>query len=225
MHNNDHDRDGAGDDSGHGPGNRPGDNDGDGNGDSTSNGDGDGDGHTDSAAGAPDPRPRPLEESADDDEAADTTAIEESLIEESLHHALSNLEQILERHEGDGLGDGSGERVADEALIDGGEEQYVIPLLDEVVIASPSGYTPPPEASANQPFIDADDEPALRKRLAERLASEIEIITQDLIEAALETAREEIRVQVRNHLDIMLPEIVEELHQLRRRPNGNPEQY
>jgi hypothetical protein len=219
MHNKDHGLDGAGDDASHGPGNGPDDNDGQAN--------GSGDQYADSAAGAPDPRQQPPEESADDNEAADTTAIEESLIEESLHHALSNLEQILERHEGDGLGDGlgdgSGERVADEALIDGGEEQYVIPLLDEVVIASPSGYTPPPAASVNQPFIDADDEPALRKRLAERLASEIEIITQDRIEAALETAREEIRVQVRNHLDIMLPEIVEELHQLRRRPNGNPD--
>jgi hypothetical protein len=211
MHNNDHDLDAAGDDSSHGPGNGPDDNDGHAN--------GDGDEHTDSTAGAPDPRRQPLEESADDNEAAHTTAIEESLIEESLHHALSNLEQILERHEGDS----PGERVADQALIDGGEEQFVIPLLDEVVIASPSGYTPPPAASVNQPFIDADDEPALRKRLAERLASEIEIITQDRIEAALETAREEIRVQVRNHLDIMLPEIVEELHQLRRRPNGNPD--
>jgi hypothetical protein len=215
MHNNDHGRDGAGDDSGHRPDN------------------GEGDEHTDSAARAPNPRPQPPEESAGDDEAAHASAIEESLIEESLHHALNNLEQILERHEGpgdgsgDGLGDGSGdglgERVADEALSNGGEEQYVIPLLDDVVIASPSGYTAPPAASVNQPFIDADDEPALRKRLAERLASEIEIITQDRIEAALETAREEIRVQVRNHLDIMLPEIVEELHQLRRRPNGNPD--
>ena len=223
MHNNDHGRDGAG----HGPGNGRDDSDGNGNANVDGDGNGDGDGHADSAAGAPNPRPQRLEESAADDEAADTTAIEESLIEESLHHALSNLEQILERHEdpaGDSLGDGSGERVADQAHIDGGEEQYVIPLLDDVVIASPSGYTPPPAARVNQPFIDADDEPALRKRLAERLASEIEIITQDRIEAALETAREEIRVQVRNHLDIMLPEIVEELHQLRRRPHGNPEQ-
>ena len=151
-----------------------------------------------------------------------------------LHDALSDLEQILNRHESPGEFPHDGERVeaaahervAHNATTDDAEEQYIIPLLDEVVIAGPDSFTLQPAVSEDPLVIDDHDdhdEPALRKRLAERLASEIEIIMQDRIEAALETAREEIRDQVRNHLDIILPEIVEELNQLRRRPSANPE--
>ena len=189
--------------------------------------------HTDDVTDTQSAQGHPLDPSPGEDATANEALTEETLIEESLHHALSDLEQILERHEGPGqvpgqdADDDTGERATDAGLYDDGEEQqYVIPLLDEVVIAGPDGYTPQAEAGGvKQSFPDDDDdEPALRKRLAERLASEVEIITQDRIEAALETAREEIRVQVRNHLDIILPEIVEELNQLRRRPNGNPQQ-
>ncbi len=160
-------------------------------------------------------------------------------VEESLSDALSDLEQILQRHEGTDPGTGSrddagtgmadkrrhhsGARSDNTTTDDKDTEQYVIPLLDDVVIPGTEGHAPPPLAStAEAPLIEVeDDEPALRRRLAERLASEIDIITQHCMEAALETARAEIRVQVRNHLDIILPEIVEELNQLRRRSNDD----
>lgn len=168
---------------------------------------------------------------------------EESLIEESLHHALSDLEQILERHQGPGenAGESAGRSIAKdagknvdeglaghsagEAIIDEETDQYVIPLLEEVVIPGTEGHAIVPAPAPTQSLSDAhtndDDEAALRRRLAERLASEIDIIAQDRIEAAMETARAEIRDQIRNHLDIILPEVAEELNQLRRRLKTN----
>lgn len=164
-----------------------------------------------------------------DSQAADsqaTTVRKESMIDETLHHALSDLEQILEQRQGTAEPENAEQRTG-EALVDEDTDQYTIPLLDEVVRpgTEPQVSLPPVSATQPQAVLDSashdelhdDSEPALRRRLAERLASEIEIITQDRIEAALEKAHEEIRAQVRNHLDIILPEVVEELSQARRR--------
>ena len=138
-------------------------------------------------------------------------------IEESLNEALSDLEQMLDR-----------QRPEPEATEPAGEpvpedgDQYTIPLLDDVVIPGVEIPAPAPTQAlaADISPTDFDDEPAVRRRLAERLASEVEVIVQDRVESALESAREEIREQVRNHIDIILPEIVEELIQLRRRGGG-----
>ena len=181
-------------------------------------------------------RRQPLADDAPaDDHSASRAASEESIIDETLHHALSDLEQMLERHEssGEAAVHARDDQVADEVSIEKSTQQYIIPLLDEVVRPGSEVHASPSSSSANEPRIDHDaetadenndnSEPAVRRRLAERLASEIEIITQDRIEAALEKAREEIRVQVRNHLDIILPEVVEELSQVRRHRNSDPE--
>ena len=98
------------------------------------------------------------------------------------------------------------------------DDAYRIPLLDEVVIpgkAMPAARTAA-SAYAEHPELP-DDEPALRRRLATRLASEIDVIVQDRIEAAMESARSQIIEQVRNHIDIMLPEIVDEFMRIDRR--------
>ena len=129
-------------------------------------------------------------------------------IEESLNEALSDLERMLQRHRAE---------PEEEPAPPVDDEQYSIPLLDEVVVPGVPVASATSPAPAPQPALPEDDEPALRRRIAERLASEVEVIVQDRIEAALETAREEIRDQVRNHMDIILPEIVEELTQARRR--------
>ncbi len=63
------------------------------------------------------------------------------------------------------------------------------------------------------------DEAALRRRLADRLASEVEVIVQACLEVAVNNACDEIRVQVRNHLDIILPEIVDDMLQHRQNRN------
>ncbi|MFT5446080.1 MAG: hypothetical protein ACI9DC_001242 [Gammaproteobacteria bacterium] len=155
---------------------------------------------------------------------------EESMIDETLHHALSDLEQILEQRQGAADAEDAEQRTG-EALVDEDIDHYTIPLLNEVVRpgTEPQVSLPPVSATPPQVALDSqshdelhdDSEPALRRRFAERLASEIEIITQDRIEAALEKAHEEIRAQVRNHLDIILPEVVEELNQARRRRDGD----
>lgn len=172
----------------------------------------------------------PRANNADDAGSPIAAGREESMIDETLHHALNDLEQILERRQGATAAKDTGQHTG-EALINEDSDQYSIPLLDEVVRPGTEPQVSLPPVSAAQPQaivasqrhdeLDGDSEPALRRRLAERLASEIEIITQDRIEAALEKAHEEIRAQVRNHLDIILPEVVEELSQARRRRDGN----
>ena len=131
-------------------------------------------------------------------------------IEASLNDALSDLERMLEQQ-------GTEPPEPEDAP---GEEQYTIPLLDEVVIPGP-GVEPQVAAPIIAHDADADafddDEPALRRRLAERLASEIEVIVYDRVERAIEQAKDDLREQVRNHLDIILPEIVEEILQQRQR--------
>ena len=131
-------------------------------------------------------------------------------IEASLNDALSDLERMLEQQ-------GPEPREIEKTP---GEEQYTIPLLDEVVIPGP-GVEPQVAARIVAHDADADafddDEPALRRRLAERLASEIEVIVYDRVERAIEQAKDDLREQVRNHLDIILPEIVEEILQQRQR--------
>lgn len=132
-------------------------------------------------------------------------------IEESLHEALNDLEQMLERHEGP-------REERQHATLDDNDERDSIPLLDEVVIpgtAMPASRQP--ASGLGEDMEPIDDEPALRRRLATRLASEIEVIVQDRMEAAVEAASAQITQQVRNHIDIMLPEIVEEFMRIKRR--------
>jgi hypothetical protein len=145
----------------------------------------------------------------------------EDAIEESLQSALSDLERMLNRHEGGGSAAG-GKPVATSPLDEDGE-QYTIPLLDEVVIPgepAAADAIAPAHPAPDEPFYD-ESEPALRARIAARLASEVDVIMQDRIEEALERAREDISRRVRDHMDIILPEIVEELMQVRRRDDGN----
>lgn len=138
-------------------------------------------------------------------------------VEASLNDALSDLERMLERHE-----DG-GKAEATAASPGPDPEPFNIPLLDEVVIPGPGIG----EIAAGtllgaeiDPGLDVLDEAARRRKLATRLASEIEVIVQDRLEEAMERARKEIQEQVRNHMDIILPEIVEEILQHRLRDDG-----
>jgi hypothetical protein len=122
-------------------------------------------------------------------------------------------------------------------------EQYTIPLLNDVVIPgidipTQAGHFDPdaedsePElldheammaqltgsaTQAKQPTFDSSelDEDSHRRRMAERLANEIEVIVQARMEEAIQNAIPEIREQVRNHLDIILPEIVDDMLQHR----------
>lgn len=136
-----------------------------------------------------------------------------SAAEESLSEALNGLEQILE-HRQRGPREATEPVPEPEAAADG---QYTIPLLHDVVV--PGADLPEPEPSGREqrqaPASEMEETEAYR-RLAERLANEIEVIVQARVEAAVQKAAEDIRDQVRNHLEIMLPEIIEDLKVLGR---------
>ena len=140
-----------------------------------------------------------------------------SAAEESLSDALNGLEQILENRQGaPSTATGS---IESQQIPANEGSQYTIPLLHDVVLpgggdgsAGQSAEAHPGEAQG--PDLD-DDEACLK--LAERLANEIEVIVQARVEAAVREAAKDIHEQVRNHLEIMLPEIIEEFYALGRR--------
>ena len=139
-----------------------------------------------------------------------------SAAEESLSEALNGLEQILERRKPAP----PGRREPDREWPNPGsaDPQYTIPLLHDVVVPGDDG---PHEQASGQPLEEALEPGAEAgeacRKLAERLANEIEVIVQARIEAAVQEAAGDIREQVRNHLEIMLPELIEDLNALRRR--------
>lgn len=130
---------------------------------------------------------------------------------ESLKHALDSLETMLDRHGGAGEDgthaeaetDGNDEQASD-------DDQYSIPLLNDVVLP-PSISTP---RSTPRPPLDSDYEEAV-ERMAERLSSEIDVIVQSAVEEATELLRRDIGERLREHIEITLPEILEELVQQR----------
>jgi hypothetical protein len=149
-----------------------------------------------------------------------------SAAEESLSEALNGLEQILEhrkqipRHAPE-VGQEVEPGIDRDPPPSPDEAQYTIPLLHDVVV--PGAELPempiPDREPAEPPAPDIEETEAYRK-LAERLANEIEVIVQARVEAAVQKAAQDIREQVRNHLEIMLPEIIEDLKVLGRGPNG-----
>ncbi len=139
-----------------------------------------------------------------------------SAAEESLSEALNGLEQILEHRKP--APHGVHERDREQPKPGLADPQYTIPLLHDVVV--PDGDEPNEPVSdqprGEPPDFRAEATEAYRK-LAERLANEIEVIVQARIETAVQEAAEDIREQVRNHLEIMLPELIEDLNALGRR--------
>ena len=148
--------------------------------------------------------------------------------EESLSEALSGLERILVQRQRRARPDtppddirpdprprASAPRAADDAA------QYTIPMLNDVVV--PGNDTPSTPADGGRdvhPLQPGPEEEELCRRLTERLANEIEVLVQARVETAVAEAAHDIREQVRNHLEIMLPEILEELNALGRRRRG-----
>ena len=145
--------------------------------------------------------------------------VDPSAAEESLSDALNGLEQILENRQGVPSEVQNSDNSQPNPASDG--SQHTIPLLHDVVVPRSDGplgqSTVPDHGEVQEPDL-ADDE-ACRK-LAERLANEIEVIVQARVEAAVHVAAKDIQKQVRNHLEIMLPEILEELYVLGRRQGG-----
>jgi len=95
-----------------------------------------------------------------------------------------------------------GEVDAADAADDGAQPE--LPLLDEVVArgAARPGTQPGPDISP--------EEAALCRRVAARLASEIDVIVQAHLEQALAAARREIRKRLKQHISITLPELIQD---------------
>lgn len=133
--------------------------------------------------------------------------------EESLNQALNDLEKILDQQK-------DASSAEDITAPTPAGQQYDIPLLNDVIVPedgemeAPAEPYEPPTAPPGSPEYDHAS-----RLLVARIASEIEVIVQSRIEAALEKATIEIRQQVKNHIEIMLPEILEEIIQ-NRDPRG-----
>ena len=72
----------------------------------------------------------------------------------------------------------------------------------------PAAHTSP---AAPDPAGDESPEEEFYRLVAARLASELEIIVNARLEAALERLGEELRHELQNHIEIVLPEIVSAL--------------
>ena len=151
----------------------------------------------------PDKTPPPATPSDPDDEL-------------SLNEALSDLEHML-----DGRPDGEDTELSQtESTVSG--EQYTIPLLDDVLV---------PGVELIDEVDDIDDPvPAVQRQLTsveddasqaiiERLTNEVEVIVQTGVEQALQEAMEVITERVRKHVNIILPEILDEIADLKARKN------
>ncbi len=96
--------------------------------------------------------------------------------------------------------------------------QDTLPLLDEVVIpgglldAETDGF------QGDKPASEPLEEMPPYSDLLSRLASELEIIIENCVDEALSQAKQDLMVQIKNHLDIVLPEI---LYQLTRRNSAD----
>ena len=196
------------------------------------------------------PEINPLEINPLEDDLLENDLFGPDSIEESLTDALNDLEKILDStdtgtvHETDDSAPASDSPPVKFFAEGDDAEQYIIPLLNDVVIpgievrpqpqaeaessaesataerldhaAMMAQLTGPPDAAETAKFVEPElDEAALRRRLADRLASEVEVIVQARLELALKDACDDIRIQVRNHLDIILPEIVDDMLQHR----------
>ena len=113
--------------------------------------------------------------------------------------AIDNLEALLSERHGMPGPAAVGGRVEHDG-------QYTIPLLNDVVR---TGQVPP------GPGPDPDREPPKlspqAQRLFDRLASEIDVIVQTGVDDALKAAARDIRKRVKDHVSIVLPDILDEL--------------
>lgn len=132
-----------------------------------------------------------------------------------LQQALNSLEEILEGKERAEPEPVSETRQAAPPVTD--DAQYTIPLLEDVVSRAPTASEPPaPTPPPREPVGSIVADPECQS-IIERLSSEIEVIVQASVDEAMSRANEQIAERVRDHIDIILPEILDEIAQIRAR--------
>lgn len=121
--------------------------------------------------------------------------------EDDLTDALGTLEHMLDRR-----GEATPTFETDPPIPD--EDDHSIPLLNDVL--NPEGAPAEAPEGVAMPHRDllAGE---LHHQLVERLSSELEVIVQAGLEEAMKAATESISARAREHLRIILPEIIEEV--------------
>ncbi len=128
--------------------------------------------------------------------------------EESLHEAIDALEGMLDgtsvssQHEAEGFALEPEEAAS-------AEDERELPLLQDIVMPG-NPETGAAEGSWNE-YRASPEVAEIRKQVRERLASEIEVIVQCGFESALQDISKEILARLEQHLDIVLPEILDEI--------------
>ncbi len=134
--------------------------------------------------------------------------------DDALHKALNRLEGMLEQqHVVPDKAPDTESKIFDEAI----NEPEPLPLLEEVVIPGDllSAESPEDTSPQNPPPVDAVP---VYTDLLSRLASELDIIIESCVDEALAQAKQNLLVKIKNHLDIVLPEILDEM--ARRQSDG-----
>lgn len=126
---------------------------------------------------------------------------------ESLNEALDALADLLERTSAEG---GTSEAAGTGTDTDEEESSFSIPLLEDVV-------EPDQEGAAAEPSVPREE---IYRRLVDRLTNEVEIIVQTGLDEAVGDARRRILAQVKEHIEIILPEVLEELARTRTDKGG-----
>ena len=136
----------------------------------------------------------------------DARSEDDSGADAPLHEALDDLENMLGPH---GIPSPGSKNERHGVASRAGTESGRSPTLAAGVESGLRAALAPGETAA-QGVAEAWD-PTLYRLTAQRLASELEIIMNARLEAALALVGEEIRREVQNHIEIVLPEIVSSL--------------
>lgn len=141
------------------------------------------------------------------------------LSEEELEEALSTLEHILRhRHVVPDYHEQTPPPV---------DHEEALPILKDVVIPGDPPARLAMDAEPDGAFevhdvYDESLEPAPHHDdLVVRLVNELDIIIESCVDDALAAAKRELMVKMKNHLDIVLPEILEELERRRFDPDDD----
>ena len=140
-----------------------------------------------------------------DDKGEGTTQV---VSDEDLDTALDTLQSILESRRVVSDRSSTGTRHSEPSWQ---QEQETLPLLDDVVL--PGTMIDDEKSIADDAAVPTEPMEPMPPYgdLVSRLASELDVIIENCVDEALGQAKREILVQIKHHLDIVLPEILYEL--------------
>ncbi len=148
----------------------------------------------------------------------------------ALDKALDDLEAVLKREHGlpevPAGAETDSKPKPGQCMEDDG--QYKIPLLSDVVMPgamelSALDQTQGPDLFVPPPAPPRLAEDAACRHVVRRLASELDVIIQSGVDEALREAKKRIMRKIKDHIEITLPEILDEIDQNRGTGAARPE--